>query len=579
MIDLRLYRVALLPSIAALIITMFSLVSRPEPLRSGLPTGEFDPAAAADLERQLLEVAPEREPGSDGDEAAARFVQEQFRSIVGGRLSLQSVGGSYEGDDVDLTNVVLALPGVSSRRVVIVAPRDCAEGPCAASSGAATATLLGLAEGFNAASHEKTLVFASTDGSEAGAAGARALAEGLAGQPVDGVVVISQPGATQESGPYVVATSSGAQSTSDQLFRTAKAAVAEEAGRAAGEPGTLPGLLRLATPSGLGDQAALIEEGVDAVAISAAGERRLDPGEDASFSRDSVDRFGRSALSLIQTLDAAEDPLVHGPSAYIRLGGKLIPGWALALLALTLLLPLGPVAVDGLARASRAGEPAVAAIAWVLRGALPFIAALALTYLAAVVGPVPRPSFPYDPGRFSFGLGAAATLLLLGAAFAGSLWLMRPLRPPARLRGPVAPALALVLFAAAVGVWFVNPYLALLLVPTAHLWLFASLPRPRGGPAAAALLGALGLVAPLLALGDLAGRLGAGLGLPWQLVLMVTGGHIGLIPALLACLLGGGGVVLLAALLPGGQDGQQSRPGGSSGDKELDEYASTATNY
>jgi hypothetical protein len=571
--------VALLPSIAAVIITMFSLVSRPEPLRSGLPTGEFDLAAAASLDRSLLEAAPEREPGSIGDEAAARFVEERFRRIVGGQISLHRFGGTFEGEDVDLENLILALPGVSSRRIVVVAPRDCASGPCAASSGAATATLLALAEGFNAASHEKTLVFVSTDGSAAGAAGARALAEALRGQALDGVIVVSQPGATREAGPYVVASSSGAQSTSDQLFRSAKAAVAEEAGQSVEEPGTLAGLLGLAAPSGLGEQAALIEEGLDAVAISAAGERPLEPAEDSRFSQDTMDRFGRATLSLIQTLDTAEEPLVHGPTSYIRLGGKLIPGWALAMLALTLLLPVGLLSIDGLARASRGGRRAAGAIAWVLRGALPFVGVLVLVYLLALIGPVPRPDFPYDPGRFALGLGGAAALLLLGAAFVAAVCVLRPLRPPLPLRGAVAPALGLVLFGSAVGEWLVNPYLALLLVPTVHLWLFAALPELRGGVAARALLATLGLLAPVAALAYLAARLGVGLGLPWQLVLMVTGGQIGLIPALLACLLGACGLGLVAALAAEVQDGQPAPPRGSGGDKELDEYASLATHY
>jgi hypothetical protein len=578
-IDFRLYRLALLPSIGALIITMFSLVSRPEPLRSGVPTGEFDPAAAAGLERSLLEAAPEREPGSAGDQAAARFVEERFLRIVGGQISLQSFGGSFEGEDVDLENVVLALPGVSNRRVVVVAPRDCAGGPCAASSGAATATLIALAEGFNAASHEKTLVFVSTDGSTAGAAGAGALAEALRGQPLDGVVVVSQPGATREAGPYVVASSSGAQSTSEQLFRSAKAAVAEEAGRNVEDPGTLSGLLRLAAPSGLGEQAPVIERGLDSVAISAAGERPLEPEEDERFSQDAIDAFGRATLSLIQSLDAAEEPLVHGPSAYIRLGGKLVPGWALALLALTLLLPVGLVAIDGLARASRAGQPAVGAVVLVLRGALPFLAVLALVYLLGLVGLVARPAFPYDPGRFSFGLGAAAVLLFLAGGFAATVRLMRPLRPPAGLGEAVAPALGLVLFAVGFGEWLANPYLALLLVPTVHLWLFASLPRLGGGVVARALLGALGLLALVAVVADLATRLGVGLAVPWQLLLMVTGGHVGLAPALLACLLGGCSLSLAAAVIAAVQDGQPARRSGSGGDKELDEYASVATHY
>jgi hypothetical protein len=143
----------------------------------------------------------------------------------------------------------------------------------------------------------------------------------------------------------------------------------------------------------------------------------------------------------------------------------------------------------------------------------------------------------------------------------------------------VAPALALVLFAIALGEWLVNPYLALLLVPTVHLWLFASLPRRGGGVVAGALLGALGLTG-LVAIGvDLAARLGVGVAVPWQLVLMVTGGHIGLVPALLACLLGGCSLSLAATVVAEVQDGQTAPGPGSGGDKELDEYASFATHY
>ncbi len=84
---------------------------------------------------------------------------------------------SFEGEDVELRNLILTLPGESARSVVVLAARDSASGPGAASSAAATATLLELVDKLRTSSHTKTLVFVSTDGGSDGAAGAREFAE------------------------------------------------------------------------------------------------------------------------------------------------------------------------------------------------------------------------------------------------------------------------------------------------------------------------------------------------------------------------------------------------------------------
>ena len=63
--------------------------------------------------------------------------------------------------------------------------------------------------------------------------------------------------------------------------------------------------------------------------------------------------FGRTALLLAAAIDASPEPLDHGPSTYVPMAGNLVPGWTLALLALTLTLPAGLASIDGLARAKR----------------------------------------------------------------------------------------------------------------------------------------------------------------------------------------------------------------------------------
>ena len=55
----------------------------------------------------------------------------------------------------------------------------------------------------------------------------------------------------------------------------------------------------------------------------------------------------------------------------------------------------------------------------------------------------------------------------------------RSLVPPPAADEALAPAIGLVIFVATVAIWLVNPYLALLLVPTAHLWLAAAVPELR----------------------------------------------------------------------------------------------------
>jgi MFS family permease len=313
--------------------------------------------------------------------------------------------------------------------------------------------------------------------------------------------------------------------------------------------------MRLALPSALGAQAPLIDRGIDAVTITSAGERPRSPAEDspASLSESTLGEFGRATLSVVNALDAATAPPEHGPGTYLVAGGNLVAGWGPALLALALLLPSAVAAVEGLARAWRRGLAGANTIGWALGRVLPFLAILLLAYIVALVGIAPRPRFPFDPGRFAVGWRAAIVFVLLGGALAAALAFTRPLRTP---RGAPREGLITtvgVISCAAVGaVWLINPFLALVLVPLAHVWLTTAITDGQTRLAATAAGLSLGLVLPLIAVVSLAGRLEVGVTVPWHLLLMITGGQLSFPLAVLGCVIAGMLVSVLALALTGG---------------------------
>lgn len=545
MIDRRIYRAAFLPALVALVVVLFSLEPRPEPLRLPVSPITFDRSGAMTATRQIIEAAPSRAPGTDGDAAAADLVLERFRATEG-EISEQPL----ESEGAELRNLILTLPGDSPRQVALLAARDSAEGEGAAGSAAATGALIAIAEDLAASQHQKTLVLVSTTGASDGAAGARELAEHYPDRElIDAAIVLSQPGADQPDPPFVLPWSQGPQSTSAQLARTAADTVREQVGSDPGLEGFLGDLLRLALPTGVGEQAVLIEQGVDAVGISSAGERPLPPARDTidALSAATLAELGQATLSLLLAVDAAPEPPKHGPSEYLTLAGNLVPGWSVGLLGLALILPAAAAAADGFARAVRRGQAGPRELAWVLGRALPFLAALLVAYLLALSGLISRPRFPYDPGRFPVDWGAAVALVIVCAALAGAWVVTDPLRVRRRIgRAGLVPALGLVTCAVVLGVWLINAFLAFLLIPAAHAWLAADSPDRRSRVIRTATALTLALIPPLVALVYVADRLEVGATAPWHLLLMTMGGQLSAALALLGCVGAGCLVALLA---------------------------------
>ncbi len=529
MFDRRAYRVGFAPLIAALVVLAFSIEGTPVAIEPAPGTIEFDADGAADLTRDLVRAAPTRTPGSADDATAANIVRERFALISRGTVAEQAFG-----DDDELRNVVLTLPSPSDRTIVIAAGRDSRGGTGVPASASATATLVSLAASLGVSDRDLTLVFGSIDGLSESADGISKLLGGLPERlRVETVIVISQPGYATPFGPHLLATSSNDRSPSAGLVASADAILRDRAQADAGLDGPLGQIARLAIPAGSGAEAALNGDGIDAVAISSAGAVPLAPDltTDDDFSAETLARFGAGVLAIVAALDAAPAPAVHGPDTYIRVGDNLVPGWTLGMLALALLVAPALVAASELARARRRKQGAGTALGWagewVLVGATPLFALFAL----ALIGLIPRPHTPFDPGRFSIGpLEVIAIMLLLGSAVT-AWWALGLRRVPAGT-GPltVGAAATVVIILGCLLIWMANPILALLLVPVAHVVVIHAIP---GGPRFAGFpVAGLALLPFAAALVHVASTLDWGGSAPWHLVLMVSGGTLGAVAAL-----------------------------------------------
>ncbi len=552
MLDPRIYRAAFLPLVAAVVLMMFSLEPAPEPLEGPVSTPAFQGSETTRKARAIAALAPDRKPGSEGDAAVADLVREEFAAVPGGELSEQSFSSSFEGSDVELQNILLTLPGRREEVVLVLADRDSPIGQGATTSAASTATLLTLAGDLGEARHERTLVFASTSGASLGSEGARELVDQLpAPAGIEAAIVIENAGVKDRRPPFIVPGRSGPDTIPVQLLRTADAIASVQFERDATPADGWGQLARLAYPIGIGAASGMDAAGTDALAITGSGERPPDPDADsaAEVSRNTVFAVGSTALDLTLTLDENAGGVEAGPGSYIEIGDNLLPGWTISLLTLAMLLPALLGAGDvWLRERRRKPQAAGRAVPWALERALLPIAALVVAYALGAIGLIANPDFPYDPGRFPPGIDGpvAIGVMLLAAALVALL--IRPLRTPLDAEPhTLAAAAGLLTGFSILGIWLINPFLALLLTPLAHVWL---LPARAQGPAGAGFTVTAIVVASLPALAAgivVASDLDLGLEAAWQLLLLLMSGQISPLEALLWCGLIGGLISCLAA--------------------------------
>ncbi len=549
MLDPRLYRLAFVPVLLALLVAAFSLETRPRPIGTTLAPDAFDGRRATATLDRLVREFPDRRAGDVGDERLAVQIARELQVLGRGAVQLQRFEGETIDGKRDLVNVVAVRPGAPGPGIVVVAHRDAA-GREARAELSGTAALLELARVAGEARLQRTITFVSTTGGSGGAAGAREAARELKRTRPAAVLVLGDIANERVRKPFVVGWSNGRGQAPLRLRRTVEAAVREEAATDPGGPRAAAQWARLAAPLTVGEQGALGREGLPAVLIQVSGERGPAPGDATAPGR--LEAFGRAALRTIYAID--KGPVApERPRAAIVTQNKVLPPWAVRLLVGMLLLPPLLAVVDGWARLRRRGEAVARWAIWTGAAALPFaVCCVFLLALAAVGLLTVAPGAPMPAEALSVDGAARAALIGVLCVLALGWVALRPVL--LRLLGPrerpaAGAAIGVLLSACVVAtvIWALNPHAAALFVPALHCWLVALAPEARMPRVVAAALVVVPLVVPLAALA-MADATALGLGpleATWFIALLVAGGHAGLLAWLLASAVAGCGAAAL----------------------------------
>src|SRR5436305_1595015 len=252
------------------------------------------------------------------------------------------------------------------------------------------------------------------------------------------------------------------------------------------------------------------------------------------------------ATQLIRALDGGGP--VPAPSAYLVMGGNVVPAWAVRLLVLGLILPVLGATIDAFARARRRGHPVGPWAARVLAAGVPLALGVAIVLFAKAVGLLQvAPPAAAAAGAVPLHTSGTALLVAIAGVIAIAFWLLRRTGVLVKASGDpgAAAALLIVMCALALAIWVTNPFAAALLVPALHLWMWVLMPQTRMHPALRGTLFVAGLAPPLLLLAYFMITLGYNpITFAWSGAMMIASGQISPLVALewcaaAACALGG----------------------------------------
>jgi len=554
-LDLRLYRVTLLPFAVVLIVAAFSLHPRPAALSSTVPQQTFDGSVAAAKMRTLADLYPDLTPGSAGDDALASVLAHEGSpgGLAGGGFHVSVVSSNVETTvGARTVRTVLATRAGTGAGIALIADRGGSpQGSAGALSG--TATLLELAaiyKNLSPAGFQRPLTLVSTAG------GASAMGAVAAALPAgtEAAIVIGDLADAGGHGPYVVPWSGSGGLAPIQLRRTVASEIAAALGSSAGDVALADQLARLALPLTTGAQGPLEAAGVPAVLVAARGESEPAPSAPiASAGR--ISAFGQGLLSATLALGAAPG-LASGPTRDLAIGTQVLSGWGVRAVVGLLLLSLLGCTLDVLARARRRRVAVGRSVGWVLSFAAPFVLAGLFAASLGAGGLLPAtPAAPVTAAELPVSGAGAAVLVSIGLLFILAWVLRASARARSRHKGPpetigAGAALLVVGGVTATLLWFANPYTAALLILPLHLWLVV-MTREHDRPP---LLGGLYLLLSLAPLIAAIALLCTGLGveplaLVWTLVLLIAGGGLSVSGLLLASLTAGCFVAAAAILL------------------------------
>jgi hypothetical protein len=458
----RLYRAAFAPALFALIVLAFSLQEPARPVSPELSPPGFSAARAELFAAQAVRNYGSRESGSIADSRLAALMAARIQD-TGFRTSTTGFQATTLSGRRELKNVVGIRPGPSDRRLLVIASRDGADGELLRSGALESGILLELARVLEGRTFEHTLVLASVSGGADGGLGADRLLDSLRG-PFDAVMILRNVGSPLAGAPVLAAGDSRLR-PDERYVRTVRRIAGIEFGRSGTDQRrSVPEqLVRLGFPIALGEQSPMAARGVSALSVSPGGEPLVAPGAE---SREQVRDTGQIALRTLTTMDRSFAPEAPA-SAPLKVGGKLIPQWALVLLIGTLLFPLIVAAIDAWARARRWQRPGqrgllapAIALGWLLVIGF-LLRALGLT------GMIDAPPLAADPAAVGGSLAAAFGVVALLLAGSGVLIAAAAARQASPKGGEAAFALWVVFVGLAV--FAINPIAAGFLLILLHL--------------------------------------------------------------------------------------------------------------
>jgi len=534
----RIYRAAWLAVAVPVLVAAFSLAT-PIPLQEPRLPPSFDGTTAFQFSREFVRLFPDRRPGSSGSAKAREWVAARLRDYkftVARQEFTADVPGLGKQRFVNLIATSPLRPeqelARSQQTIVIMAHRDNLGGsPGANDNGSGTGALLELARDIGNSSLAHSVILLSEDGGAYGSLGAAEFSEDA--DLSDQVAAVVDLDAIAGNGsPRLEIAGETPRMPGATLAATAQSAIAAQSDREPARPSAGEQLIDLAFPFTLYGQGPFIAQGIPALTITSAGSRPPPPAGDTSaeLNPERLDQIGRSAQSLLGSLDSAAD-VTRGTQSYVWVGSRLIRGWTIQFVFLMALLPFLAAVVDLFARCRRRRIPLRPALRSLLSRLSVWIWAGAVFAFFTLVGILPSgDSRPIPPDtEVATDWPVVALVSLAGLSFLGWLVARPQLAPrrtvtrPEELGGHLAAMLGLGIVALVVAAQ--NPFALLFVLPSVHAWLWLPHASERGRAVALAVY-ALGFVGPLVLLGSFAFRFELGLDAPWYLLALTSVGYV-----------------------------------------------------
>jgi hypothetical protein len=515
-------------------------VSQPTALPRPILPPTFDGPAAAGLAKSLETTVGDqlRAPGSNGDLDSAAWFADQMAGI-GLKPRNEDFEATIPGSGpTRLRNVLAVVPGRSPQTLVVTAHRDNAGGGLVPrrDNAAATAALVQIAQAFTRVKPEHTLVFLSTDGGTAGGLGARYFVD-HAREAQNAVAVVNLDTIATSGKARIEISGPGPHSPSPTLLASAIARLTDQTRVTPGRTSFFGQLLDLAFPFSLYEQWPYLGNGISAITLTTAGDRPVSDPPVAALDAARLGQVGSAAQGLVSSLEQGLQ-LSQGTSSYAYFAGRIVHGWAIALVLIALVLPFAAASVDLFARCRRRHVPLGPAFRAYRRRLGFWLWIGVLFWLFTLFGAFPDgAAVPPDPDSSAAGDWPRLALLLFAVLVAAS-WLVarrrlaptRPVTAEEELAGQTAALLVLGLIALLVTA--TNVYALFLLVPSMHSWLWLPQVRNRS-PLVRGLVFAAGLIGPALFLGLFAKRFGLGFDTPWYLAELTAIGYVPIVAVVL----------------------------------------------